>query len=383
MKLEDFDFVRDPFAIVPDSEVHNWAGREELREDLIDLIMRVRASDIGVTEFAILHGEYGAGKSHTLRYLKTYVEQQSNDFQSLAIYVERPRVSTKVNFLELYKYIIGYLLRDRLKSICSKVKSMIDATTQEMMAETKMHGVENISSFVDSAISNLPVREQSMVRLLYRGADNDGVLSFLIGEDRCNGNEYKGKIDSDFLAAKLMTDLFRVLTLEIRPDERIYESVYLFLDEGEILIDAKATESELVFTGLRELINGLPYQFGLIVSFTAATALIEAAVSQHLLKRLTAPYFEIAMLDDDDAKEFVKSQLDSCRSEGSSHNGSFFPFDEEAIDFIIGHNNSLTPRNLFIDCKRAFERAYRRFGLSYNEAIPKAIAEKVLLGIRN
>ena len=53
-------------------------------------MLGVRASDIGSTEFLVLHGELGAGKSHALRYLKTRIEQRDSEFQSLAIYVERP-----------------------------------------------------------------------------------------------------------------------------------------------------------------------------------------------------------------------------------------------------------------------------------------------------
>ena len=383
MKLEDFDLTRDPFAIVPESEVHNWAGHEELKEDLIDLVMRVRASDIGVSEFAILYGEYGAGKSHTLRFLKTYVEQSSNNFHSLAIYVERPRVSKALNFLELYKYIMTHLLRDRLKEFCEQVKTKIYTSVDELIDNTGLSPVEDKSSFLETVINRLPKQDQSMIRLLLRGAIDNQVEKFLIGDISCNGKEYQGTINSDFLASKLLTDLFRVLTLEIRPDERIYESVYLFLDEGEVLIDAKATESELVFAGLRELINGVPYRMGLMISFSAATALIEAVVSQHLLKRMTSPYFEIPMLEDGDAKEFLRAQLDSCRTPDSAHGSTFFPFEEDAIDFIVEHNTQLTPRNLFIDCKRVFERAYRRFDLDVSEPIPRDMAEKILMGIRH
>ncbi|MDE0028393.1 MAG: hypothetical protein OXU42_03190 [Deltaproteobacteria bacterium] len=383
MKLADFDLRQDPFPIVPDGPVRNWAGRRALQEHLIDLVKGVRARDIGVTEFAVLHGEYGAGKSHALRYLKTLVDEDAKEFRSLAVYLERPRVAAKLNFLELYKYIIHCVGRDVLRKICSEVRDKTDKTIGERAEAAGVGYVADRSSFVEPTMGDLPAQDRSMVRLLRRGVDEEErVLRFLSGQENCSGDEYDGKIDSDFLAAKVLADLFRVVTAELRPSERIYESVYLFLDEGELLIDAKATESELVFSGLRELINGLPYRFGLLISFSAATALIEAIMSQHLLKRLTMPYIEVPMLEDSEAKEFLRSQLDHSRVEDSGHAGTFFPFEEEAIDFIIENTTALTPRNLFIDCKRVFERAFRRFGLEAGETISRDIAEKILVGFR-
>lgn len=189
-------------------------------------------------------------------------------------------------------------------------------------------------------------------------------------------------MDSDFLAAKMLSDFFRVITTDIVGDERVFESVYLFLDEGEVLVDAKATEAELVLSGLRELINGLPYRFGFLMSFTATGALIEVTVSQHLLKRMTIPYVEIPMLEDDAAKDFLRSQLDHFRTTDSKQFGTFYPFCEEAIDYIVEHNTDVTPRNLFKDCKRVFERATRRFGVEPGELINKDLAERILVGYR-
>src|SRR5438874_2813863 len=92
MKFEDFDLKHDPFPIAPESSVTNWAGDQELKDDLVDIVKGVRARDIGVSEFVVLYGELGAGKSHALRYLRTLICDHSEDFNSLAIYLERPRV---------------------------------------------------------------------------------------------------------------------------------------------------------------------------------------------------------------------------------------------------------------------------------------------------
>ena len=382
MKLEEFGMRQDPFPIVPDGPVQNWAGRAELRDDLVDLVKGVRASDIGVSEFGVLWGEFGAGKSHALRYLKTLIDVEQEEFQSTAIYLERPRVANKLNFLELHKYIVGHLGRDRVKGVCRRVRELTDRTGDEI-AQAAGVDVGDRSSFVEAAIKRLPSGDRNMVRLLRRGAEEGSrVFEFLAGEEKCDGDEYEGKVDSDFIAAKVLADYFRVTTSELRSNERINQAVYLFVDEMEMLTEAKATESELVFSGLREVINGLPYRFGLLVSFTAATALIEAVMPQHLLTRMTRPYIEVPVLDDVDAKEFLRTQMDFFRSADSCHRGTLYPFEEEAIDFVIGNSTNLTPRGLFVDCKRVLERSIRRYGLEQGDLIEREMAERILVGYR-
>jgi hypothetical protein len=113
------------------------------------------------------------------------------------------------------------------------------------------------------------------------------------------------------------------------------------------------------------------------MSFSAATALIEAVMQSHLLKRLTRPYIEIPMLSDALARQFLRTQLDFYRLT-PEFVGTFYPFSDEAVEAIIEHENSLTPRNLFIDCKRVFERALRRYDLRPGETISADVVGKVL-----
>lgn len=379
MKFEDFDLRQDPFPIAPESSVVNWAGDQEIRDELVDIVKGVRASDIGVSEFVVLHGEFGAGKSHALRYLRTKICEKQGDFNSLAIYLERPRVANKLNFENLAHYIMQTIGRDDVAGYCATVKNIIDQLVTELAEARGMAHLKDKGSLYEEVYSTFRDSDRNMIKLLARGTDQGNkVFEFLSGTSVCDGPEYEGKIDSDFMAAKILSDFLRVLTTDLRPDVQVRESVYLFIDECEGLFEAKSSESDLVFSGLRELINGLPYRFGILMSFTAATALIEAVMPNHLLKRMTRPYVEIPVLNDDLAKEFLKSQLGFYRSPGSNYVDSFYPFSEEAVDVIIEHEVGLTPRVLFINCKRVFERAIRRYNLEPGETISPEVTRAIL-----
>ena len=377
--LSDYGLIKDPFTIVPDGPVENWAGHEEMRDELIDFMLGVRASDIGSTEFLVLHGELGAGKSHALRYLKTKIEQRDSEYRSLAIYVERPRVAAKLNFLELYRYIIAELGRETIEDICKKVDDTLTNVIRQLAQDAGYEDTTDLGSFAQRAFDSLRPNDRNMVRLLGRGASEFGpVFDFMSGKANCTNSEYEGKINSDFMASKVLGDFFRVISSDIGAQQHIFESVYLFVDECEILFDAKATESDPVFSGFRELINGVPYGLGLILSFSAATALIEAYMPQHLLKRMTHEFIEIPMLEDDQARDFLKDQLNSFRPNGSKHIGTLYPFSEEAIAYVVENQTSLTPRNMFMNCRRILERSIRRYGLEVDEEISRDMAERIL-----
>ena len=196
MNLQDFDLVQDPFPIVPDGPVHNWAGREDLRSDLVDIVKGVRARDIGITEFVVLHGEYGAGKSHALRYLRTLISEDKANFNSLAIYLESPRVATKLNFIELHRYIVKIIGKDRIRQYCVGIKGCVDQVTLELAQSAGMGDLQNKDSFFEKAISQFPPDDRRMIMLLARGADDAGkIFDFLTGSAKCEDEEYEGKVE--------------------------------------------------------------------------------------------------------------------------------------------------------------------------------------------
>ena len=63
----------NPFTLVPGRRVTVWAGYKELQQQLLDIVKSCRSDQVGLSEFVVLHGDYGAGKSHALRYLEYWI----------------------------------------------------------------------------------------------------------------------------------------------------------------------------------------------------------------------------------------------------------------------------------------------------------------------
>lgn len=88
------------------------------------------------------------------------------------------------------------------------------------------------------------------------------------------------------------------------------------------------------------------------------------------------------MLTDEEAVSFLETQINFFRPAGSEYAGTYYPFTEDAIRYIVENQTTLTPGALFIDCKRVLERALRRHDLQPGETITREIAERILAGLR-
>lgn len=376
--LKDYGLTDNPFPITPQGFIHNWAGRQELKDDLIELIKGPRAKDIGVSEFAVLHGELGTGKSHALLYLKTKIQENtSNEFDSEVVYIERPMVASKTSFLELVRYIFHCLGQKKISHFSRTIYDKFNELVEKKSTELGFGQNYDTTPFFQKTLEDFCEEDQFMIRLLYHGKDDpEGLYSYFTSPTECPLSGVREKIDSDFIASKRLASFIRVLTQDFPDNTHILEAFYLFVDEFEIALEMKSNERDSLFSGFRELINEVPYRFCLLWSFSASAALIEAVIPRHLMKRMTRSFIEIPSLSEDEAYSFMISQIQSFHD--SSYENPCHPFSEEALNFIIQHAESTTPRDLFIIARRVLERSIKREGLEPNEEISATMAERIL-----
>jgi type II secretory pathway predicted ATPase ExeA len=98
--MSGYGLTENPFSLLPSTRITKWAGRKEVKNQLLDIVKSVLATDTGVSEFVFLHGSFGAGKSHALRFLATQINDvNAASFNSNAIYVPKVKLSEKISFL--------------------------------------------------------------------------------------------------------------------------------------------------------------------------------------------------------------------------------------------------------------------------------------------
>lgn len=385
--LSDFGFAQNPFLLVPQSGVTNWAGRENERRLLRDIVESVLTTDTGLSEFAILYGSYGAGKSHALRYLATAISKTEADhFRARAIYLPKVRVDQKVDFVRLYKEIVRELGREFFEELATKIEKRINSAAFELgekmdRSEERRFTQEDPDYFKKKVIENIYEEDRPFINLLSMfNSEPDKVIAYLFeGKPPIGDAGFTQPIDTDYTATRMLASIFKVMTLKIGEEDPAYHAAYLFIDEVEDMWDFKPAEQLAIWNGIRELINRLPQNFCLLLAFSADAALLEATIPQPIADRISRQNIELQSLDAVGAKDFVAEHLSNFRREGFSIPQPYYPFSEEAIDYVLETIVILVPRLIFRSLRNVMERAIRREGLQPNSEIDAKMAEDILV----
>lgn len=386
--LSDFGLKTDPFPlwVSTDAEtVHHWAGRDKEKRLLLDIVESPRLSDIGTTEFAVLYGNYGAGKSHAMKYLSTYINDvEKQKMKGYAIYLSSIKVSEKITFLNVYKVIINKLTMEFFQNVSTVLRqrlneAMVKLVQQQPPAEATqfMQQAHPLKTAIDRWV---PASTRPFVELLTKeGAQLHDAIRYLRGENISFPEMgLNTPINTDFAAVSNLAGLFRALTLQLDDVPGVYECIYLLVDEQEALVDMKATETVQITLSFRELLNQLPQCFCMIWSFSADAALIEAVLPQAILQRMTRKYVELPNLGPEEAKSFLATHLKSLRIDGFDPPSPYYPFSEAAIDCALEKISEMTPRNIFKSLRTVLERSIKRHDLKPPAEISGELAEEIL-----
>ena len=377
-ELVGYGFREHPFPLLPGGRVTNWAGMNDVRMKFEDVVRSVLTSDSGLSEFVILHGNYGAGKTHALKYMATMVNEVEKDaYGSHAIYVPKIKQGPKISFLEIYKYIVQTLGEDFLRSLATEINSSIDKEVFERGSGGGKGGLEGMKACV---ISELPSDAQAMVKLLIslENGEDRGLRFLFEGKQAVSEVGYAQPINNDYLAVQVLSDLFRTMTLPVGSSEPAYRAVHLFIDEVEDILEAKSQEQLDLWSSVRELVNRLPANFALVLAFSADAALLEAMMPMGVAERTTRPNIELQALDIDEAKEFVAKQLADFRPDGYKPPQPYHPFTEDAVSYLLEQTVILVPRRIFRGLRQTLDRAIKREGLQPGDEIGAEMMAEVM-----
>lgn len=387
VELVQYGLATNPFPLQPSMSVTNWAGRPDQLETLTDIVVSPQSTDIGASEFVIIHGDYGTGKSHALRYLTTLINSEVGDFNAISIYVPTVKLDQRTSFLRLYKEVIASIGKERLSKFADEFKGKFEQQKGVVRGQLSRQELEDLlnDEGSDEKLSNRVLEDvedvdRSMARLMLElSNDNARAFPHLLGDsDTLPSIGRDSRINSDFAAARSLGSLLRVLTLEMGEQSPVCNAAYVFLDEVETVLEDRPADQLQFFQGIRELVNELPYNFCMLMAFSADAALLEAVIPQAVLQRMTRNYLELPILTAEDAKEFIANQIAHHRPSGFTTSNRFHPFTEAAIEVCLERAIDITPRHLFRMLHTVLVRAIRRDGLEPGQEIPHDLADSIL-----
>ncbi len=358
----------NPFTLVPDEKVTVWAGYQQLRAQLFDIVESCRSDRVGLSEFAIVHGDYGTGKSHALRYLQYWItDKETSEFNSPCVYLETMKVAASMNFVVLYRKIMEILI-PHIRETADWLDLAVEDTARNRVPDGRRQELENEIDAIywdPRVTSGYPA-----LSLLLRGIKNGSgeALQILLGErlsgqkamERYRSYNMTSPIDSEYDATKCLGAYVNLCT---RGTDTLSEgevlarnkAFYFFFDELEIVSDFRPQEVLSMNQGLRDLVNACPENCCFLFGMSGDVRDIYGLLTTPVIRRMSRDPVTIAPLEPEDAVEFLTQVLKGYRS--NEDDPDEYPFEREALLAIAERTQNRTPSELFRGCRRVLEKA--------------------------
>ena len=379
----------NPFTLVPDEKVTVWAGYEQLRSQLFDIVESCRSDRVGLSEFAIIHGDYGTGKSHALRYLQYRItEREKGEFNSPCVYLATMKVAASMDFVVLYRKIMELLI-SHIRETAEWLDLAVEDTAQKRLPDGRRQELEEQMDEIYRDPGVTPGFPP--LSLLLKGINDgaDEALQILLGEKlsgqkalgRYRSYNMIGPIESEYDATKCLGAYVNLCT---RGADTLTEgdvlarskAFYFFFDELEIVNDFRPQEVLSLNQGLRDLVNACPENCCFLFGMSGDVRDIYGLLTTPVIRRMSRDPLTIAPLEPDEAVDFLTQVLKGYRSNESDPDE--FPFDKGALFAIAEGTQNRTPSELFRGCRRVLEKAVLSGTLTSDGIIDAGIVSEIL-----
>lgn len=360
--LEIAKLRKNPFTLVADANTDVWADYEGVRQSLLDVITSCRTDQVGLSEFVVLHGEIGTGKSHALRYLQNYITaKKATEFSAPCVYLESTKLAKKTDFLAIYRRVIE-ALRNHIDDTANRLDTAFEDMTKAK-GITKSQDIQGAKEKLwrESAEALAP-QFPSLIHLLRGMIDDDHAFSLLCGTSADDVETYQltGPIDSEYDASRCLSAYVNLVTnpnRSVLPETAFVanKAFYLFLDEVELLQDFKPADVLSINQGIRDLINGCPQAFCLIFGVSGDPRILFAIFDKFVVRRFSREPIEIQALDGPESVRFLKEVLRNYRQ--NSSDPAEYPFREDALRAMAEKTPDKTAASLFRTARRVMEKA--------------------------
>jgi len=375
----------NPFTLVPGRRVTVWAGYPELQQQLIDIVESCRSDRVGLSEFVVLHGDYGAGKSHALRYLDYWItEARRDEFQAAVVYLETPKVAPTMNFVAIYRKII-----ENLTAHIRETSEWLDMAIEDAVRKEKPGARrDELDIAIDEKYRDPNITPSfPPLALLLKGIKENkaDAMSLLSGvtprSARLDTYDLIRPIDTEYDAVKSLGAYVNLCT---RGTSALSEgdvlarskAFYFLLDEIETILDFKPAEALSINQGLRDLINACPENCCFLLGMSGDARNVFAIFTTPVMRRMSRNPIAIEPLETEQAVSFLKAVLKGYRSDPDDPDE--YPFREDALRKIAEETQNKTAAELFRSCRRVLEKAVLANRLTAGGWIEATDAEEFL-----
>lgn len=362
-----------PFRTVPDENYCSFlADRTQFRTDL-----GVFLDDLSIQPASSIHlmwAWFGAGKTHTLRYLEYQCRKKI--MAILPIYMEFPRSVTK--FIDLYKLFINRPLIELVDDIYSKIYG--DKLQKEIQ-----HDFPDLSKALMLHVAGDDNEQDVAIRWLKAECKEIKILKN-IGISK--------PISSAEEAIKAISWIFRLIFEGSRYIINAKKRILWMIDEFQRIEDCRPSALREINSCLLSIFNRCPNSLTMIISFSGYPdeANLPSWLSPEIKDRVGInPFFLLPPLSEDDAFLFVKDILCHFRDQSTNIQNELFPFNEKSIGKVIklikekakesNRSDQPKPRTIMQFFDKVLKIAYPQLKTNRIEIINSDLIDEILRDI--
>jgi len=342
MNFSHYKFKENPFRIMEpiNPEEIVWAGRTKLKQKIDHRIkMGIETS---VSRIVLNWGRYGSGKTHAANYYtKTSYVQDRFGVNTKNIKINLPRTS-KDPVQAFLRALVGQLSFDNIVSDFSELDTIFTEQLGDIIAVNSNDHV--ISEFIKRFIekednTSLFSNEDAKIKQL------NALKHYLYGDSTTTTLNALG-LEDDEQVVNLISTLFNCITYQ----KKLYQSVFLWIDEFEDIDTLTRSNQDRLTTFLRQLVDKTPNNLTIFLNFTLKRRGDIEDLSIRLGEALASRAKRFIEFDSptvSEALDYLKDLINHplFRTE-IDEKAPFYPVTEAATKYIIEHLGKLSIRKI-------------------------------------
>lgn len=329
-KWEHLGLNRWPFyTTVDESSETIWADREEVKNLVNRFMFQWVRQDRNYIH--LVWGDLGAGKSHTLYFIRHHFLTQSH-LGVLPIRAVMPKEFS--GFLEVYQAIMSALDLDQVAELFSHVYREYGS---------RKNITKEIFPYIPDAI-NVLLQMRSDIELKKRLAET-WLRGIRLTRSQMETLEISRSIKDTNDCVAMLSGLVKVVAMSKK-----YHRILIMLDECQRTWEAKSAfkVSQKINVGLQTWSDANSNNLTLVLAYKCGREQdFINLISEDIKSRVTYPTISLSLLNSKEALSFVRSLLGQCSIKPIDL--SWGPFGENIVKAVVQHltkANGTTPRHL-------------------------------------
>lgn len=298
-----------------------WVGRPEVKAQVDRMARRLRRNSSN--SLNLMWADFGAGKTHTLIYMRNLVEQDP-EHPAFAVYAALPKEAR--GFTDVYRAALTAISSDALSEAFRKAESRIGL-------DLLRKKVSQFSSSVFFSLQTLSIGSEEQQHT---------AISWLRAERGVRGTSnlgISGRITTSDEAVNAFSALHQVFTAAG------YQRIFLLLDEFQRISQIRGTKQNEINAGLHSMFNQANPNLSIVLSFSFGVEKnIKHFLNDELLSRADPNRLRLPEMNSTEATQFINELISTTSSESDN-----LKFDGTVVETVVDRLKShgkLTARRL-------------------------------------